>query len=233
MRKLKYSSPIMIVGINIPNFDEISYLISQLTSKKKLVIDKQTFYLGRINHQPIVIAHSGIGSNNASIITTIGINHFHPKYVISEGTSGAHNTFINVNDIILGKNILDITSYYGDLFEPNEWKLLGAILHDDIFLLKKAMNTRYKKGLVKLGTLASSNCWNTSSKFIKKLHNKFHEECEEMESYAVANVCEIYQIPHLSIRIISNNLLNKQPYDKNAGLNCRKYTLDVIKELMK
>lgn len=227
----KNNGSILIVGVNFPEFEEIRYLVDHLTNKQTSIIANQTFYTGSINNRRVIIAESGVGVCNASIITTIGINHFHPQYVINEGSSGGHVESLNVNDIILGETMINMASYVGDPYHPESWELTLPYLHSDTNLLNKALSVPYQYGNRRLGTISTSDSWNTGVEFINTLHAKFGEDCEEMESYAVANVCDLYNVPHLSIRAISNNAVSGAEYSQDAGLNCQKYTLDVIKAL--
>lgn len=227
------SSDIFIVGVNDPNplFNEIDILVDNLENEKTMTIDNIDFFTGKINGKKVVIADSPIGISGAAMTTTLGIKHFKPKAVISEGTSGSHHISVLNNHIILGKDILDIASYRGDGDDPWTWQLIQPTLHSDEKLLEIASKVKYDYGLHKNGIIASSDVWNTDYDFISKLNAKFHEDCEEMESYGVATVCDNYDIPVLAIRIISNNLMSGQEFDPTATKNVQRFTLDVIKAI--
>lgn len=227
------SVDVMVVGVNDPNplFNEIDVLIDNLENKESTTIDNINFHVGNIANKKVVIAESPVGMSEAAMTTTIGIKHFNPKAVINEGTSGGHHLTVRNNHIILGKDILDIASYKGDGEEPQTWKLIQPPLHSDENLLEIASEVKYDYGLHTNGVLACSDVWNTSYDFITKLNTKFHEDCEEMESYGVAMACNNYHIPSLAIKIISNNLISGEEFDSTAGKNVQRYTLDVIKAI--
>lgn len=230
----KTSYDVMVVGVNLSGFEEVDILINSLDNKNKQTIDNINFYTGSIDNKKIAIVESPHGMSEAAMATTIGIKHFNPRCVINEGTAGGHadESWLDINDIILGKDILDMSSYYGDGRNPETWRLQNDTLHSDETLINTAYSIPNPYGEIhKNGIISSSDCWNNNIDFINALHNKFHEDCEEMESYAVTNVCAYYKIPSLSIRIISNNLIKDKPYDETAGKNIQHYTIDVIKAI--
>lgn len=226
-------SDILIIGVNDVNplFNEIDILIDNLENEKTITIDNIDFFTGNINNKKVVIADAPIGISGAAMTTTLGIKHFNPKTVISEGTSGGHHLTVLNNHIILGKDILDIASYRGDGDDPSTWQLIQPILHSDEKLLEIASKVKYDYGLHADGIIASSDVWNTDPYFVFELNRNFHEDCEEMESYGVATVCDNYDIPVLAIRIISNNLMSGQEFDPTATKNVQRFTLNVIKAI--
>ncbi|MCQ2795267.1 MAG: 5'-methylthioadenosine/S-adenosylhomocysteine nucleosidase [Bacilli bacterium] len=225
---------IMVVGVNEDGWNEISVLLENLNNCRRQSIHYINFYTGTIDNKNVVVAEAPIGTSEASMVTTIGIEHFKPQYVITEGTSGGHHEDLHYYDIILGDDVLDIASYKGDPSRPETMELQHPTLHSDAFLLKRASEVTNSKGkVIPSGTISSSDCWNTGKEYVNALHNHFHEDCEEMESYAVLDVCEYYKTPALAIRIISNNLTNDEDFDpaKEVGKQCQLYTVDVIKAI--
>lgn len=238
----KTSYDVMVVGVNNNSgWEETSVLINSLENRKEEKIDNINFYMGKINNKNVVVAESPIGTSEAAMTTTIGIKQYTPKYVISEGTAGGHHDQINVNDIVLGKDILDIASFKGPGDDPSAWEgeydgLEHPTLHGDENLLKiasKEVKCEKVGNIVDNGVISSSDCWNTDPNFINKLHERYKDDCEEMESYAVANVCKHYEIPMLPIRIISNNVMLSEggEYNPEAGKNGQFYTIEVIKAI--
>lgn len=220
---------VMIVGVDHKTFKETDVLIDELTNKSTRVIDNLNFYTGNIGKKRVVIAETSFGTSEAAMITTVGIKHYSPKYVISEGSAGGHHDQVHPLDVILGKEILDIASYHGDpLGDPEEWELQNPNLKSDTELLETAKKVENKFGnRIDDGVIASSDAWNTGVEFVNKLHGKFKEDCEEMESYAVANVCDNYKTPFLAIKMLSNNLITDEK-DFSACSKVQEYTIDVI-----
>lgn len=222
---------IMVVGVHHDDrFDEIDILINSLNYRNQEQIDGINFYTGRIGTKDVVVAETALRMSGAAMTTTIGIKQYHPNYVISEGTSGGHHSGLTYNDIILGKDILDLSSYKGPGDDPSKWELKNPPLHADEDLLKKASKVKNTYGnlLKSDGVIASSDAWNTDKSFIEKLYGKFQEDCEEMEAYAVTSVCNNYKIPSLAIKVISNNASIDEEFKTEPGKNCQRYVIDVI-----
>lgn len=238
----KVATDVMIVGVNEGDWDEISVVIDNLNNCNKQTINNINYYTGKIDNKNVVVAEALIGTSEAAITTTIGIEHFNPKCVITEGTSGGHHEGVTYNDIILGKDVLNMASYKGDPFHPEgdetseKIELQHPILHSDQTLLNKAKNVKKPvegTRIVENGVIASSDCWNTGKEYVNALHSLFKEDCEEMESYAVLNVCAFYNTPALAIRIISNNLIRGEEFNSElkVGENGQIFTIELVKAI--
>lgn len=235
----KTAYDVMVVGVNTKDWEEIDLLIEALENRKQENIDGLNFYTGKIGIKNVAIAETPVGMSEAAMTTTIGIKQYHPKCVISEGTSGGHHSQVAIYDIILGKDIYDVSSFKGPADEPSEWEgkykgLNHPILNSNEKLLAIAEDTKYDYKIKPNGGISSSDCWNTSAEFVNKLHARLDDDCEEMESYGVTNVCGYYKIPSLAIRIISNNVYIEDPDPetfKKAADYVQQYTIDVIKAI--
>ena len=60
------------------------------------------------------------------------------------------------------------------------------------------------------------------------LHQKYGTFCEEMEGIAVYTIANDFGIPVLGIRVISNNEILEEPYDRNTGLKSQEFTYELI-----
>lgn len=230
----KTTTDVMIVGVNEEGWNEISVLVDNLKNCNKKIINYINFYTGRIDNKNVVVAEAPIGTSEAAMVTTIGIEHFSPKYVITEGTCGGHHVNLTYYDIVLGKDVLNVASYKGEPLNPEE--LQHPTLNSDPVLLSKAKKAKKPIEGIQIkddGVIASSDCWNTNKEYVETLQKIYHEDCEEMESYAVLNVCAFYETPALAIRMISNNLTRDEPYEKNKEVakQCQLYTIDVVKTI--
>lgn len=225
------SVDIMILGVNTTDFNEIDILVNSLEGKTNIKIDNINFYKGHIANKNVVVVETPVRTSHAAMAATIGIKHFQPKVVISEGSSGGHHKDVHINHIILAKDIIDAASYEGDGSDPSTWTLQQPILHSNERLLTIANNVTYDIAPIKSGIVASADSWNIGKEFVNKMHAKFNEDCEEMESYGITSVCNHYNIPSLSIKIISNNLITEEYYTEEASKNLQRYVLNVVKSI--
>ena len=70
---------------------------------------------------------------------------------------------------------------------------------------------------VREGRVASGDIWNKEKDRIKYFNEKYSTLCEEMELYSIYKICEQEKIPCIGIKIISNNEMNGQEYDKTVA----------------
>ena len=75
--------------------------------------------------------------------------------------------------------------------------------------------------------------WNKELDRIALIHAQFNTSCEEMETYAVAQVCAYMETPFLGIRILSNNEIHQESFDPQTGPDCQNYVLDVARAIIK
>lgn len=79
-----------------------------------------------------------------------------------------------------------------------------------------------------LEQLAVGDVWNQEADKILMLHQKYGTLCEEAEGIAVYTVANDFGIPVLGIRVISNNEILEEPYDRNTGLKSQEFTYELI-----
>ena len=99
-------------------------------------------------------------------------------------------------------------------------------------LIAIACDVPYEKGRKIIGTTGSGDAWNNERDVIVNFRNQFGTDCENMEDFAVAQICEQFSVPYLAIRIISNTALyDNEPFDKSKGEDCQVFCLDVIRAI--
>ena len=54
----------------------------------------------------------------------------------------------------------------------------------------------------------------------------------EMEAVAVAQIAQLYAIPFISVRIISNNIMNGGVYDVSVAGRCQSYVIRLCEKYM-
>lgn len=245
---MKELNPILIEGAMDV---ELSHLLSCLENKEEVTFGGFTYSKGTLNGVPVVLVASRIGIVNATIATLLGIYHFKPRCVISQGTSGAHNPDLRRGDIVLGENIVcfdahlslqrdegngmvfeDCLMFALESFNGDEWEKKISFNSDEK-LLEIAKNTPYDYGKLFAGTVGTSMSWNREIDKIKTLRGMFNTDCEEMETWAIVQTCENFKVPFLSIRIISNSELTGEDYQRETAIYCQKYVLELIESLKK
>ena len=67
------------------------------------------FYKGTLDGYTIVVAKTGKGLENTAAATAIGIERYHPRLIINQGTSGGHVPFLGIR--VLSNNITNHGEY--------------------------------------------------------------------------------------------------------------------------
>lgn len=243
MGKLENNKVILIQGaMDI----EVQYIINLLKNKRIIQIAEYEFYEGTINNIKIVVSKTLVGTINATIATSIGIEKFNPDIVINQGIAGAHKENLHVGDIVIGEKCCNINSYKmpikskGKGSNPFEWELnkrAKDIQHANLKLvdiIEKSLisntNTNTKNKIYR-GILGSGDVFNREYDRIVWIHDTFNNLCEDMESIGTYSVCNKFKVPCIGIRIISNNELLLEELDKEQAIELQQILINILNKL--
>lgn len=224
---------------------ELEYLISVLKNLKKVQYGNYVAYKGKIDDYPIILLITNIGLINAAVSITLLLSK-KVKCVINQGTAGAHISTLKINDIVIGKECININSYKTEkLYQgiiPKYWQILSFIADKkdeqivykaDEKLIEIANNVNNKLGTKILGRLGSGDVWNREKERIELISEKCKTLSEDMESVAIYKVCNDMNVPVIGIRIISNNEITDLEFDKTTETNCQIFVYEMIKKIIK
>ena len=240
--------PILILGALR---SETELLISSLTETEEISVGDYRFFKGKIAGKPVIVCCCLVGMVYSAAAIMLGAERFSPGAVINCGTAGAHNPALHPGDIVLGQNIINIGRYNTPHREKSAgseamlWEFPGEecfekdgylyiySAHSDESLISAAEMTEYSGGRVFRGTLLSSDAWNREIDRILLFNEVFSSDCEDMESFAAAKICEQLQIPCLCARIISNSEFYPGEGCDFAlyGRKCQEFVLKLIEKL--
>lgn len=238
--------PIMIIGAMDP---EIDFLVEKLENLKKGKLNIYNVYEGNINGQAVVIAQSEVGIINSAVLTTLAIEKYNPSIIINEGTAGGIGKDIHKGDIVIGSecfNIMSAKTPYKEEREGSnslEWDYITFVnggkdekktikADEKLVQFIESLKEKYKNGNVCTGVIGSGDIWNCEKDKIMYL-NKVHKVlCEEMEGIAVYTVAKNYNVPVVGVRVISDNEMLGEEYDRNLGLECQKFVYEIVKEMI-
>ena len=223
-----------IIGAMQVEIDELVPLISNLETKK---INNRTFYVGKIEKYDVVVVECGVGKVNAAITTTMLLENFKIDFIINTGVAGGVKGVKSL-DLVIGDKLVyhdfDITALgykkgvipgYGKEFDTdsNIRKVVETIAIEN--------NISYK-----VGNIASGDLFVTSKDVINGLDMDI--SAVEMEGCAIAHTAKIFNVPFVSIRVISDiigeenqgtafNLVEKKAADYSSL-----FVLKIIKKLV-
>ena len=219
---------------------EVQKLLEKLKKQEKNVILDYEFYTGKIKNCNVVVSKTQIGTINATIATTIGIEKFKPHMVINQGIAGAHKESIHMGDIIIGEKCCNINAYSmpsknkGEGSNPFEWepnkraKEIKSANSELVQKFQKFLKEQYA-GKVYTGIIGSGDVFSREIDRIDWISNNFGNLCEDMESIGVYSVCNKFDIPCIGIRIISNNEITREALDKNQAIILQELLVESLK----
>ncbi len=194
----------MKIGIVIAMDKEFARLSALLQGAQTQEVGGREFTCGIIGSHEIVMHQCGIGKVNAAIGATVLVDHFAPEAVISTGVAGGASTKLNVQEVVVASQTCYHDVYCGS--EVDYGQVIGspARFEADATLLKKAL-------ALKCGTKITSGLTVTGDWFVdsrekmQSIIDHFPEAMAvDMESGAIAHVCEQRGVAFLSFRIISD-----------------------------
>ena len=216
-----------IIAAMQEEMQEIKKIMTEIEEKK---VYELTFFEGKINEKNVVLVESGVGKVNAARTTQILIDNFKVEAIINVGSAGCANNELEIGDIVIGKKLVqhdfDITAFdhpkgyisnVGQYFNSNK-QLIEKIEN----AIQNLEDSDFK---ILVGTIASGDIFCTDIKMKEKIRNKFEADAIEMEGAAIAQVCQLDNVPFIVIRGISDspngkNEITFEQYLKKASQRC-------------
>lgn len=175
-------------------------------------MDKELQQLQHLfDNSRIIVEKCGIGKVNAAIGASEMIRKHRPNVIISSGCAGGNGNDINVQDVVVGKEVsyhdvycgtaIDNTTIYGQV------QGMPARYQADAMLLEKARSLSLTTSHISLheGLIVTGDWFVDSKEKMRSIIEKFPEaKAVDMESAAIAQTCHIYKVPFISFRVISD-----------------------------
>ena len=237
---------------------EVRRLAGVLANVSEERVQGWTFWRGTVDGYPVIVSKTLKGMSNAAAATTLAAERYHPSAIVNQGTSGGHEPELRVYDIVLGTYAVNLGSFKtgyrksGQGSDFLEWTPLDLLKSDgsagndpnartmrrfkaDAELLAAAVSVkdRYRKGRVVEGVIGSAEVWNSELDRIQRFHDQFGTSVEEMETASAAQIADLFHIPFLGIRVLSNNITNGGAYDPRSGEACQEYVYEVVRAIIK
>ncbi len=228
---------------------ELEPLIEAVGRPRPRVIDGFSFWEGEIGGSPVVVSRTEVGMVNAAIATTLLVREYAPKAIINQGTAGAVDPALRVGDIVLSEATTPFGSFRtqprkrGEGVDLAGWEILPRLLRvgeervrftrfeADATLLAAALETPYEGGRLIEGIVGSADEWNREIDKLLWAQKTYGIAAEDMESAAVHQVAQIYKIPFLAVRIISNSEHHAPEFRAELGADCARFALTLTRRL--
>ena len=162
------------------------------------------------------------------------IKNFAPDAIINSGVAGGIDVKTQVMDVVAGENVV-----YHDVWcgEPNMYgqvQGMSASYAGDRKILD-AVTSLEAEANIYAGQICSGDKFITERKELDEIKAKFPQGLAvDMESAAMAQVCYMYKVPFLSLRIISDTpgVKDHQKQYENFWDEAPKKSLDVVAKLL-
>ena len=173
-------------------------------------MDKELQQLQQVfKNSDVLVEKCGIGKVNAALGAQRMINEFHPDCIISSGCAGGNGDDINVQDVVVSKELcyhdvycgkaVDDTTIYGQV------QGLPARYQADPYLLSKAISLQPTDIALHPGLIVTGDWFVDSKDKMREIVGHFPEaKAIDMESCAIAQTCYINKVPFISFRVISD-----------------------------
>jgi len=227
---------------------ECQEILKKIDNIQEIEIQTYKFYKGTLNNSEIVVSLSKVGLIQTSASLTIAINEFQPRMIINLGIAGACDKELHVGDIVIGESCMNINSYRTANLKENEgsnpetWELLTFLSGEEDRLIEQKANitlieltknfTKNEYGKIYYGKIGSGDVWNREIDRILFLNKKYKILCEDMESIATYTLANQWNIPVLSIKMISDNSLTGETYDRTVGIWLEKYITNFLEKII-
>ncbi|SEQ20833.1 methylthioadenosine nucleosidase /adenosylhomocysteine nucleosidase [Ignavigranum ruoffiae] len=187
--------------------EEISLLKERLSKIEMIQVANFEIVTGYLGKHQIYLMKSGIGKVNATISTTLLIQHCQPDVIINTGSAGALDPGLKVGDIVIGQAFryhdVDVTSFGYQLGQmagmPAEY------FPDSVWVRSAQTQARLLNKEPVICTIVSGDQFIGNQAGREKIRQNFpRARACEMESTAIAQTCSIFNVPFVIIRAISD-----------------------------
>lgn len=226
---------------------ELNYLKEKLEEIRIEKTNLCTFYIGKMFDKTVILCDAKVGLINAAAATTLAIEKYHPDYIINQGCAGGFGENVHKSDIVIGAECINITSMItkhrkvGQGCNLEDWELINFIAGekdrivpqkagDELIELVKKHEHEYPYGKIHYGIIGSGDIWNKECDRLIYLNKKYGMLCEDMEGVAVYTIANQYGIPSIDIRVISDNEILNEEYERNISYKVQEFTEILLKD---
>lgn len=223
------------IGIIVAMTSEFDFVAEILQNRQESSINGFCFVSGTLEDKNIILLKSGIGKVCSALGTAELIKNFAPNYIINSGIAGGIDTKTKVMDIVVGKEIVYHDVWCGEGNEYGQVQEFPARYQSNNYLLQCIDNIDCGLNIYS-GLICSGDKFITDKRELSSIKDKFPTGLAvDMESASIAQTCYAYNVPYLSLRIISDTpgVENHWQQYENFWDKAPQNSLRVLQELIK
>jgi adenosylhomocysteine nucleosidase len=195
---------------------ELAHLRDVLVNSHSEEAAHTVFHTGTIDGRDVVLAGSGMGKVNASIVTTLLADRFGCRAIVFTGVAGGLDPRLAIGDIVVADLVVQhdagvlenerVRTYqpgHAPVINPTD--RLGYRTDPELLArVKERLAGISIPGQIVYGTVLSGDQYLNCETTRGRLLNELGGQAIEMEGGAVAQVCEAFGIPWLVVRALSD-----------------------------
>ena len=150
----------------------------------------------------VIIKQCGIGKVNAAMVCVEMIRDWRPDVVVTIGCAGGNGVGIHVGDIVVSAETAYHDVYCGNDIVYGQVQGMPEKYATPQWLVDVALKM---KGHVRSGLIVTGDWFVDSKEKMRDIVSHFPDATAiDMESAAIAQVCNRYNVPFVSLRIVSD-----------------------------
>jgi adenosylhomocysteine nucleosidase len=196
----------MQVGIIAALKEEIDPLVQSMEDVETSKWGRRIIHHGKIGDCQVLAMAGGVGKVKGAAATQYLIDRFSVETVVCTGVAGAVNPRLHTGDIVISEKALEHD------FDPGDPALLKKFrkrwLEADAEMVKLALDAAKELNLAdrcRPGKVLTGDQAIVSQDRRQWLWETFRGDCVDMESAAVAQVCQMNRVPWVIVRAISDS----------------------------
>ena len=162
-------------------------------------------YHGRIAGVDVMVACCGVGMRRAAANIQSLIDSVGPSQIVMSGTAGGIDAKLKIGDTVVSDELI-YHEIVGDLPIQDGLSMDGLPFKADAALLEcasKAIKEKPPEHSVYFGRISTGKSFVRGEAF-DYIISKCNPLCTDMESAAVAHVCQINSVPFIAVRSMSD-----------------------------
>jgi len=185
---------------------EVRPVVEAMATAKASKWGRRTLHQGRIGDSELVVVACGVGKVKAAACAQYLIDRFSIEALFCIGVAGAVNPGLQTGDIVISEKT---GQHDFDLGDPRLLKKLRRRwLKADGGLVKLAMEAARESDLAhrcRLGAVLTGDQAIVTEEKRESLWAGWRGDCVDMESAAVAEVCQMNGVPWVIVRAVSDS----------------------------
>lgn len=249
-----YQPDVLVLGA-MPS--EITVIVNALTQPKQGTHTIYPYHTGKIGKLKILTTVTGVGVTNGAMCAALFLQQFEPRALVVSGTGSRFNPRIQCGDTIISKKTIhhaagSLTAD-GMVYRKVRGPLPNRMTHyayapdKALFAKAKAIAKTYTAETLTVdgetytpgvypGIVTASDLFGVSEEKITDMRAKLKPDLMEMESAAIAQVCDHLGYPHIVFRAGSNRTqanpgTSYRKYGQTAASSAARWTVHFLKNL--